>query len=347
MQPNKFEDEIMKGSTSAGKKFALIGGVLVTLFVFTVLMIHHFAQQLPTEEQRTIRLWSDQTASFWTVDPNVYVDGKKLRDTRPQTDDLTSNSVENPYQQVIPHRPKHHTTRNKKTNTQTLDEAAKGQPPPPPSSSFVRLLDDLRETGNRFRKNELTPEQTDTVVLLKVQNWAQVRGVRSRRYGRNVYKFLSVPYAKPPLGELRFAEPAVFKPSSADQVIDCTEFGAICPQFFDEVLVKTVNPLSLNMSEDCLTLNIWTPSLPGKAEEDSVDHRQRMSTKQKKASMSGTHWTMLSKETLDFEDDPINNKSTNAFEGQTEQMTTQPSTTTTAAAYWLKQETTKFIPIRT
>jgi para-nitrobenzyl esterase len=68
----------------------------------------------------------------------------------------------------------------------------------------------------------------------------------------NVYK--GIPYAKPPVGELRFAPPEGAEPWNGE--LDCTRFGFQCLQvpFF-----AGLEPFS----EDCLTLNVWTPAKPG------------------------------------------------------------------------------------
>ena len=60
--------------------------------------------------------------------------------------------------------------------------------------------------------------------------------------------FKGLPYARPPVGDLRWRPPA--PPSAWDGVRDGTQFGAICPQ----TIAKKVTG-----EEDCLTLNIWRP----------------------------------------------------------------------------------------
>jgi para-nitrobenzyl esterase len=66
--------------------------------------------------------------------------------------------------------------------------------------------------------------------------------------------FKGLPYAQPPIGDLRWRPPV---PASAwEGVRDGSHFGAMCPQI---VAKKVVG------DEDCLTLNIWRPSeLPAK-----------------------------------------------------------------------------------
>ena len=65
--------------------------------------------------------------------------------------------------------------------------------------------------------------------------------------------FRGVPFAQPPIGNLRFAPPA--PAAHWDGVRDATHFGARCMQL---PLFGDMNFRSNGMSEDCLYLNIWT-----------------------------------------------------------------------------------------
>lgn len=64
--------------------------------------------------------------------------------------------------------------------------------------------------------------------------------------------FRGIPYAAPPVGELRFAPTKPVAPWT--EPLDCTEFGATA--------VQKEARNGLPMREDCLTLNVWTPALP-------------------------------------------------------------------------------------
>ncbi len=68
--------------------------------------------------------------------------------------------------------------------------------------------------------------------------------------------FLGIPYAEPPVGDLRFKPPAAHQPW--DVTFDAFQFGAFCPQAYDEVVID--DPKEDLNNEDCLTLNIWKPS---------------------------------------------------------------------------------------
>ncbi|MBM4221428.1 MAG: carboxylesterase family protein, partial [Gammaproteobacteria bacterium] len=79
----------------------------------------------------------------------------------------------------------------------------------------------------------------------------QLRGARVN----DVLAFRGVPYAKPPVGALRWRAPQ--PPAAWDGIRAATDYGATCAQPNSAMLwFPLVNP-----SEDCLTLNVWTPTL--------------------------------------------------------------------------------------
>jgi len=74
-----------------------------------------------------------------------------------------------------------------------------------------------------------------------------------------IFKFLGVPYAKPPVGERRWRPPV---PAAEWVGVRKTrDFGPICPQTAGAVF-KTRAKFQ---SEDCLYLNVWTGSLDSRA----------------------------------------------------------------------------------
>lgn len=73
-----------------------------------------------------------------------------------------------------------------------------------------------------------------------------VRGVA----GTSVTSYRGVPFAKPPVGDLRWRPP---EPLACTPVeLDATAFGAACAQRGPDGAAKG--------SEDCLTLNVWSPA---------------------------------------------------------------------------------------
>jgi para-nitrobenzyl esterase len=72
---------------------------------------------------------------------------------------------------------------------------------------------------------------------------------------RELRMWRGIPYAAPPIGELRFRAPAPVIPWSG--VLDASEFGPVAPQ--DRKGQFAGPPTHIPMSEDCLTINIMAP----------------------------------------------------------------------------------------
>ncbi|MFW9972622.1 MAG: carboxylesterase/lipase family protein [Candidatus Odinarchaeota archaeon] len=72
--------------------------------------------------------------------------------------------------------------------------------------------------------------------------------------------FKGIPYAEPPIGDLRFNPPQAKK--TWNGVLEATEFGPCAFQGYTplEEVTGKLQP----ESEDCLTLNIWTPAIDDK-----------------------------------------------------------------------------------
>src|SRR5271166_3344797 len=70
-----------------------------------------------------------------------------------------------------------------------------------------------------------------------------------------VAEFLGIPYATPPVGDLRWMPPKPHAPWTA--VLDATGYGPTCAQ----ITTLGVFAGPANNNEDCLYLNVFTPSL--------------------------------------------------------------------------------------
>ncbi|KAG0351812.1 hypothetical protein BGZ54_003081, partial [Gamsiella multidivaricata] len=102
----------------------------------------------------------------------------------------------------------------------------------------------------------------DTSRQVKVNTpVGQIQGWRDQ----NAFRFLGIPYAEAPVGNLRFAAPVAKAPFSGTW--DGLHYKGICPQtaqsagFIPLVLSYLENGAS--EQEDCLNLNVYTPSLKG------------------------------------------------------------------------------------
>eukprot|EP01084_Bolivina_argentea_P243847 408678_1 len=95
----------------------------------------------------------------------------------------------------------------------------------------------------------LIPSQA-VIVSTKLGN---IRGTVKQNKAINIYEFIGIPYAQPPLEDLRFA-PSQLN-SQFNATYNATQFGPACLQphgFLQEEAI---------ISEDCLYLNIWSTSL--------------------------------------------------------------------------------------
>jgi carboxylesterase 2 len=84
----------------------------------------------------------------------------------------------------------------------------------------------------------------------------QVRGVASP-YRDNVTVYRGIPFAAPPTGNLRFTPPK--PPANHSGVLEAKKFGPQCVQT-QASSAGIFYTGSDRMSEDCLYLNIWTPT---------------------------------------------------------------------------------------
>ena len=83
----------------------------------------------------------------------------------------------------------------------------------------------------------------------------QLRGKIDVVDGRNVLRFLNIPYGKAPTGEKRFTAPEAYGKWQGER--DATKFGNICPQSSGVDMASDIVDASRVPSEDCLFLNIY------------------------------------------------------------------------------------------
>ena len=97
-------------------------------------------------------------------------------------------------------------------------------------------------------------------MALVLTSLGKIRGRRTKtRDGRSIYSFRAVPYARPPVGYLRFARPEPALPWTG--TLDCANRGE-SPSCLQVNVLSPESKFYLGV-EDCLYLNVFTPHLPG------------------------------------------------------------------------------------
>lgn len=133
------------------------------------------------------------------------------------------------------------------------------------------LLQQAAEEGGE------APVQNDTEPLITVvvsitDGELQGKLLKSRD-GRNYSAFYNIPYAIPPVGELRFEPPQKFTDGwTGNRVYNTTLSGTYAFQIFagtrdattpgDRCAQKKIGSDEVKGSEDCLYLSVFTPNLP-------------------------------------------------------------------------------------
>ncbi|XP_033742066.1 liver carboxylesterase 2-like [Pecten maximus] len=95
-----------------------------------------------------------------------------------------------------------------------------------------------------------------------------IQGIVVPVQGRDIVQFRNIPYAKPPVGELRFEKPVPVEPWA--NTLDGTKFGPSCIQN-DKFLPEMWEPLdNKDISEDCLQLNVYVPDSVSETDKKPV-----------------------------------------------------------------------------
>ncbi|KAB7501067.1 Venom carboxylesterase-6, partial [Armadillidium nasatum] len=99
----------------------------------------------------------------------------------------------------------------------------------------------------------------DEIPLVRVKQ-GLIRGIQEESLnGRTFYSYMSIPYAEPPVENLRFKDPIPSKPW--DSVLEGRKMPVGCLQITSSTLLTLANnSLSIIGAEDCLYLNIFTPA---------------------------------------------------------------------------------------
>ena len=142
-------------------------------------------------------------------------------------------------------------------------------------ANYFLLLSHLNIVNASFAK--CTSNDTGRFIL--ETNNGKIRGscqhvnlnTDTHQIGENVYSWLSIPFAEPPIGENRFEAPKPIQPW--EDILDGTKWPNSCVQSVDETLssLKPEEQFSgykmwipsrkhSNFSEDCLYLNLFLPA---------------------------------------------------------------------------------------
>ncbi len=130
--------------------------------------------------------------------------------------------------------------------------ACRGAGPAPGGTDVP--LDSGQALGSDDAATGGCPVAPSTDPLVVATDKGLVKGAQAG----NGFAFLGIPFASPPIGALRFMPPV---PAACwSGVADATRFGNTCAQW---------NPMSGGVigSEDCLSLNVWTPALPSSSSQ--------------------------------------------------------------------------------
>ncbi|KAH6930390.1 hypothetical protein HPB50_013175 [Hyalomma asiaticum] len=82
-------------------------------------------------------------------------------------------------------------------------------------------------------------------------------GLKKEAFGRPIDVFYGIPYAEPPLDDLRFQKPVPVTPWKGLRDASTAPFPCKQPDFF---VHQNYTILTRNSTEDCLYLNVWTPA---------------------------------------------------------------------------------------
>ncbi|XP_060588079.1 acetylcholinesterase-like [Ruditapes philippinarum] len=114
-------------------------------------------------------------------------------------------------------------------------------------SYFIRGLPILLILINQYHSADVP-----SVVTKLGSITGETKSVTFQGNEYQVDRYLGIPYAKPPTGDLRFQPPQPFGPFS--ETYNAIDFGASCPQPSYPFL-----PVERKTDEDCLFLNIYVP----------------------------------------------------------------------------------------
>ncbi|CAG9863042.1 unnamed protein product [Phyllotreta striolata] len=124
------------------------------------------------------------------------------------------------------------------------------------------LLNAIGLFGFGWGLNFIDPEKVNKNLVVTT-NKGFVQGRTGTTYlGRNYWAFEGIPFAKPPIGNLRFRAPE--SPRSWNGVLDATKERTSCVEMMNNL---EWNDIMVFGNEDCLYINVYTSKNPSTSKE--------------------------------------------------------------------------------
>ncbi|KAG5872960.1 hypothetical protein JTB14_022159 [Gonioctena quinquepunctata] len=106
----------------------------------------------------------------------------------------------------------------------------------------------------------------DLRTPITIPNQGKILGVElSQLRVQKIIAYYGIPYAQPPLGNLRFAPPVTETLPSWDDVKQDKDYSPSCMQIVSDYkesekpFLQLISKLNFTLAEDCLYLNIFVP----------------------------------------------------------------------------------------
>ena len=125
----------------------------------------------------------------------------------------------------------------------------------PAAEAVEQKAEEVKPTEETKPAEDAVPVEEPEAPAVKCYNGAFVGSEEN-----GVLSFKGIPFAKAPIGELRWKAPQNVEASN--ETFDATSYGKVALQPYASSEPVSWDPE--NMSADCLTLNIWTTGDTGK-----------------------------------------------------------------------------------
>ena len=99
-------------------------------------------------------------------------------------------------------------------------------------------------------------DNDENIVSVRIKNGLINGRVETPIDGKQLNVFRGIPFAEPPVGELRFRRPV--PKGKLSEPVDAYQFQSACPHDIKRFDVGDYL-INKNVSEDCLYLNVWSP----------------------------------------------------------------------------------------